>query len=158
MRRAGLLILLAALAGVCLAAAGGGKKFPYLSTRWNRTQEVTDFELACLRCVHRSDQPVELLRGALYATEISACPMRTHLRLTVQVKPAEDAPRGVEAMDLSEACTRAAAYWQQSLLKKPLDGDVPVTIDLEVARRVVFRQINDSGGRRNIPNPSSGLE
>ena len=58
--------------------------------------------------------------------------------------------------DLERACAAAGRYWRDELFKRPLPGaaQCPVTIDLILGTKTVYREINDRNGRRGFLNPN----
>lgn len=155
MKRVTLLVVLALGIGAALAATGRGKKFPYLPTSWNRQVRMTDAELACIRSTFHAREPVVLRKERLAAVEILPDARATHLRLTVRLKRLDDGQDALNSRDLEHASSAALAYWSRSLLRRSLPDEsaCPVTIDLLLGSKVLFRQIRDARGRKNFMNP-----
>jgi len=154
MRRTALLVLLTL--GIVLAlGATRGRKFKFLSDRWNRPANLAEIELACLRSCFEARQQVPLLDGHLSATEIRAVAQPTHLRVTVWMRASGDKARPPSLSDLERACAAAQRYWRQELFKRPLPAatQCPLTIDLILGTKTVYREINDRNGRRGFLNP-----
>ena len=155
MKRAAFGVLLAMGVGLAGGAALKGVKFRYLPASWNRTVEMTDIELACIRSAFRAAKPLVLQRGRLVATEIDAEPRATHIHLTVQVQPRHPPDEPLGPRDFERACAVAADHWCHKLLRRPVPetGRCPLTIDLVSGSKVLYRQINDAKGRRGFQNP-----
>ena len=154
MKRTALLILLALGVGLAVGAARS-KKFRYLSDRWNRPAGLTEIELACLRSSFTARKPLPLLRDRLAATEIRATAEPTHIHLTVRVKALGREADQPGLSDLEGACAAAYRYWRTDLFRRsiPEPTSCPVTIDLILGTKTVYRQINDGSGRRGFRNP-----
>jgi len=154
MKRTALLVLLALGVGFAVGAARS-KKFAFLSDRWNRVVRLTEIELACLRSCFDAREPVPLVRGQLVATEIRASVRPTHIHLAVQVKVPAGATGKPGPRDWEQACAEAYRYWRSSLLRRPIPdpSECPITIDLLLGPKTVYRQISDPKGRRGFENP-----
>jgi hypothetical protein len=154
MKRAAPLVLMALGAALAVGAARS-RKFRYLSDRWNRPAGLTEIELACLRSSFTAAEPVPLLKGRLAATEIRAAAEPTHIHLTVRMKAlgGEGGPPGLS--DLERTCAAAYRYWRSDLFRRSIPGpkDCPVTIDLILGTKTVYRQISDESGRRGFRDP-----
>lgn len=154
MKRTALLVLLALGVGIAVGAARS-RKFRYLSDRWNRSADLTEIELACLRSSFTAREPLPLLKERLAATEIRATAEPTQIHVTVWMKALDGDAGRFSLSDLERACGVAHAYWRTDLFRRsiPEPAACPVTIDLILGTKTVYRQINDRSGKRGFENP-----
>jgi len=154
MKRAALLVLLVLAVG--LAGAAVGRKFPYLSDKLNRKVKLTEIELACIKSGFRARAPLVLLKDRLLATAIDAVPQASNIRLTVRVQPHAKSGKAPAGAELEAACATAYTHWRRNLLRRtiPDTNKCPVTVDLLIGSKVIYREIRDSNGRRGFENPS----